>query len=146
MIIAFVLFLMTCPFHAQHVGVDARHDTFGMSHETTRHAFKLLADGGAIELRTTASDPDTTKVIQAHLRAVAADFARGDFSKPLFVHGTTPDGVPPIKALHDAIRYDFESLPDGGRIRITAKGAAAVGAVHDFLRFQLREHHGATEQ
>ena len=46
-----------------------------------------------------------------------------------------------MKQLRDAIRYRFESLPDGGRIRITATGAAATSAVHDFLRFQIAEHH-----
>lgn len=135
-----VLFLQTtdCPMHHQHM-VDARHDTFGMSHDTTQHAFRLLADGGAIELRSLTKD-DQVAAIQKHMREVTSDFSRGDFEKPLFVHGVMPDGAARMKELGAAITYTFEALPDGGRIRITTTNAEALKAVHEFLRFQIKDH------
>jgi hypothetical protein len=135
------LFLQTtdCPMHHQHM-VDARHDTFGMSHDTTQHSFRLFADGGAIELRTVNADAKTAEAIQNHMSEVTADFSKGDFEKPLFVHGVMPDGAARMKELGDAISYSFEKLPDGGRIRITTKNADALKAVHEFLRFQIKDH------
>ncbi|HUO83588.1 MAG TPA: hypothetical protein VM534_00605 [Thermoanaerobaculia bacterium] len=137
----------TCPIHRQHAAanehgkaVDARHDTFGMSHETTRHSFRLLRSGGAIELRNLTTDVETTKAIRSHLRQVTEDFSRGDFSKPLFVHGEVPPAVDRMKELAGAIRYRYEKLPDGGRIRILTATPAAASAVHDFLRFQIEDH------
>lgn len=135
------LFLQTtdCPMHHQHM-VDARHDTFGMSHDTTQHSFRLFADGGAIELRTVNADAKTAEAIRNHMREVTADFSKGDFEKPLFVHGVMPDGAARMKELGEAISYTFEKLPEGGRIRITTKNAGALKAVHEFLRFQIKDH------
>jgi hypothetical protein len=146
-----------CPLHAQHTGqahaaeapaaeahaagVEHRHDTFGMSHDATRHSFRLFADGGAIELRANAAD-DTASIeaIRKHLQEVAAQFGKNDFATPAFVHGHAPDGVAEMKRLHDAIDYRYEEVAAGGRIRITTKSPAALAAVHDFLRFQVTEH------
>lgn len=135
------IFLQTagCPMHHQHM-VDARHDSFGMSHETTQHSFRLFADGGTIELRTLNEDPKTAEAIQTHMREVTADFSRGDFEKPLFVHGVMPDGAERMKELGETISYSFEKLPDGGRIRITTKDADALTSVHEFLKFQIKDH------
>ena len=134
LLLGLFLQMTDCPMHHQHM-VDARHDTFGMSHETTQHSFRLFADGGAIELRGTPKE-----MIEKHMRAVVSDFSRGDFAKPLFVHGVMPDGAARMKELGDAIAYTFEELPDGGRIRITTTNADALKAVHDFLRFQIKDH------
>ena len=134
MIALLFAFFMQCAQHHQH-DVDARHDTFGMSHETTQHSFRLFADGGAIELRG-----NDAAMIQKHMREVTSDFSRGDFAKPLFVHGVMPDGAARMKELGDAIAYKFEELPDGGRIRITTTNPDALKAVHDFLRFQIKDH------
>jgi hypothetical protein len=143
-----------CPLHEQHMKaaangdakhgaeVDARHDTFGMAHDVSRHNFRMFADGGAIELR--ASDPadsNTVSVIRKHLREVAAQFAKNDFSTPAFVHGLSPDGVVKMKQLRDRIRYRYERLDAGGRIRVTTSDPEALAAIHDFMKFQVVEHH-----
>ncbi len=140
-----------CPMHAQHVAangdaahgaeVDHRHDTLGMSHGATRHSFRLFGDGGAIELRANdAGDTASIDAIRKHLQEVMGQFQKGDFSTPAFIHGTAPDGVADMKRLQSDIGYRFEPLETGGRIRITAKSADALSAVHDFLRFQVIEH------
>jgi hypothetical protein len=151
-----LLCAMQCPDHAAHMAqqngqagaqhdhaatIDGNHDSFGMSHAATTHHFRILDDGGAIEL--TANDVNDTKsieAIRAHLRTVAADFTKNDFAKPQFVHGTMPDGVETMKAKSQAIVYRYEELPQGGRVRITTKDAAARDAVHRFLKFQIGEH------
>ena len=59
---------------------------------------------------------------------------------PMFIHGTTPDGVPTMKKLHDKIHYHYQETEGGGRIMIQADDAEALAAVHKFLRFQITEH------
>lgn len=144
-----------CPMHAKHTAaaaaadgshkhgkeVDRRHDTFGMSHASTRHNFRLFRDGGAIELRANdAADAKTVGVIREHLQAIAAEFTKGEFSTPAFVHGKTPHGVDDMKRLGAAIAYRYETLPEGGRIRLTGKDPGAVAAIHSFMKFQVIEH------
>ncbi len=131
--------------HAGHGSeVDRRHDTLGMSHSTSTHSFRLFDDGGAIELRANHSeDRPTVEGIRVHLRDIAGQFSKGDFSTPGFVHGYAPDGVEPMKELGEAIRYTYEELPEGGRIRIRTNSSAARDVIHAFLRFQIIEHRTA---
>jgi hypothetical protein len=143
-----------CPMHEQHMKaaqadgsashgaeVDARHDTFGMGHESSHHNFRLFKDGGAIELRT--NDPNDTAmidVIRKHLREINASFVKSDFSTPGFVHGHAPDGVAEMKRLSRQIRYRYEDVDSGGRIRMIATDPKALAAIHDFMKFQVTEH------
>ena len=140
-----------CPLHAQHMAadgskahgaeVDGRHDSLGVSHDQTRHSFRLFADGGAIELRVNAgAGADVVEAIRSHLQMVAKQFAANDFTTPMFVHGKTPDGIPEMQRLHDQISFRYEALPAGARVRITTSSPEALAAVHEFLRFQVVEH------
>ena len=52
-------------------------------------------------------------------------------------------GTPDHRCARGDIRYRYESLDAGGRIRITTKSAEALAAIHDFLRFQVTEHRTA---
>jgi hypothetical protein len=150
----------TCPMHEEHMkaanaakavvpngdakhgaGVDARHDTLVASHATTRHSFRLFQDGGAIELRATdSSDQATIDNVRAHLKNIAAQFEKNDFSTPAFVHGREPAGVAGMKQRHDAIQFRYEPVEGGGRIRMTTANGDALGSIHDFLKFQVVEH------
>lgn len=140
----------TCPMHAQHMqqqkestSVDARGDrVMGFSHEKTTHAFRLFADGGAVEVRANdAGDAESIAMIRSHLQEIAKEFTAGDFAKPEETHGRVPDGVPAMKELRSAIAFRYEELERGGRVRITTRDARAVDAVHAFLHFQIGDHH-----
>lgn len=151
----------SCPMHAQHMAekkdhvkadgsahhgkeVDQRHDSFGMTHDASTHSFRLFRDGGAIELRANRNGDDkTVAAIRTHLQDIVQEFRKADFSTPGFVHGYSPAGVATMERLRDVISYEYQSLPAGGRIRITAKTAEAIAAIHDFLRFQVTEHRTA---
>jgi hypothetical protein len=141
--LAVILFAtaMNCPMHEQHM-MEARHDTFGFSHEATTHTFQSLEDGGAIELRANdTSDTKSIGAIRKHLKSIAKAFAKNDFSKPQFVHEKMPDGVDTMQRLHDAISYRYEELPEGARVKISTTNAEALDAIHTFIRFQTEEHH-----
>lgn len=107
----------------------------------TTHHFKLLAEGGAIEI--TANDPSdvaSRDAIRQHVAKIATMFGQGNFNIPMLVHGQNPPGVDTMTRLKSSLNYAAENLPNGGRVRITTANSEGLKAVHDFLRFQIREH------
>ena len=116
-------------------------EAMGFDQDKTTHHLRLYKDGGAVEVQ--ANDPaDTTSIgqIRDHLKEQAKKFAAGDFGAPQHTHGQMPPGVETMTRLRPQIRYEFQSTESGGRLRITTADAQALAAVHDFLRFQIREH------
>ncbi|GEM_PF-5758101 len=75
------------------------------------------------------------------LKHIATMFSNGEFSIPMFVHDQVPPGVPVMKEKRAEISYSFEELPAGGRVRIKTKQPDALKAIHEFLRFQIDDHH-----
>jgi hypothetical protein len=129
--------------HMHHMqGVEMRGDTrMGFSHALTTHHFLLFRDGGMIQVTANDStDAESIRKIRDHLTQVAAAFARGDFSMPMFIHDRVPPGVPAMKKLRTRIHYAYQEVESGARVRITTHDRKALGAVHDFLRFQIRDH------
>ena len=113
----------------------------GFSQQTKTHHFRLLADGGAIEIGT--NDPKDTAgrdQIRQHLSHIAKMFSEGNFEIPMFIHDKTPPGVPTMTELRDQIHYDFEPMDSGGRVRVRTTSPQALQAVYEFLRFQITEH------
>jgi hypothetical protein len=113
----------------------------GFSREQTTHHFLLSPEGGSIEVTANdRSDTASLDQIRKHLAHVREMFAAGDFSIPMFVHDTVPPGISTMKRRAGAIRYSFEDLASGGRVRISTADLDARDAIHDFLRFQIAEH------
>lgn len=135
-----------CPMHDQHSAhkavVESHGDqTMGFSHEKTTHRFRMLSDGGVIEVITKdSSDRANTSAIRSHLAHIATMFGNGDFSAPMFIHDGVPPGVTTMKLMKSAIHYTFEEMPTGGRVRIKSNDPLILAAIHDFLRFQINEH------
>jgi hypothetical protein len=140
-----------CPMMSSHAdtsahehsrGVQSRGDQgMGFSHEKTTHHFRLSAEGGSIEVTANlASDTGTRDQIRMHLGHIAKAFTSGDFAIPMFVHDTLPPGVSTMKRRRGAIRYEYEEIDNGARVRLLTADADALDAIHDFLRFQISEH------
>ena len=127
---------------SHHDDVNRRGDhEMGFSHEKTTHHFRLSKDGGAIEV--TANDPNDTESrdqIRQHLGHIAMMFSAGNFNAPMLIHDQTPPGVPAMKRLKSQIKYEFENVESGGRVKITTSNREAIEAVHEFLRFQITDH------
>jgi hypothetical protein len=113
----------------------------GFSQEKTTHHFYLEKDGGVIEV--SVKDPKDTasrEEIRQHLSHIASLFASGNFDAPMFIHATTPPGVPTLIRLHEQIRYEYQQTENGGRVRISTANAQALDAIHAFLLFQIVDH------
>ena len=126
----------------QHEQMNRRGDqVMGFDHTKTTHHFRLLEDGGAIEIAAnSAADTESRDQIRMHLGHIAKMFAEGNFNAPMLIHDQTPPGVPAMQKLKEEISYTFKETEQGATIRIETKNAAALKAIHSFLRFQIKEH------
>lgn len=113
----------------------------GFDHTKTTHHFLLQESGGSIEVTANSSDDvESSNQIRMHLKHIAAMFAEGNFNAPMLIHDQTPPGVPAMEELKGEIKYDYEEIDCGAAVRISTKNQNALKAVHDFLRFQIKEH------
>jgi hypothetical protein len=159
-VIAFLLFgvlqsaaqdMQSCPMHKEHMKEASQHqvdvekhgdEAMGFPHDKTSHHFRLYSDGGVIEVTVNDSkDSQNLEAIRSHLTHIVTMFSNGEFSIPMFVHGQIPPGVPVMKEKRAEIFYSFEELPAGGRVRIKTTNSDALKAIHEFLRFQIDDHH-----
>jgi hypothetical protein len=143
--------MQSCPMHKEHMKEASQHqadvekhgdEAMGFPHDKTTHHFRLYSDGGAIEVTVNDSkDSQNMQAIRFHLTHIVRMFTNGDFSIPMFVHDQVPPGVSVMKEKRTEISYGFEELPTGGRARIKTTNPDALKAIHDFLRFQIDDHH-----
>ena len=140
--------------HAAHGGGAAKgHDghlaavnergerAMGFSQTRTTHHFLLKADGGVIEVEADdARDAESRDRVRRHLAHVARAVAAGDFRTPLAVHDRVPPGAHEMCRLRASIKYEFEQTERGGRVLIRTDNKEALAAVHEFLRFQIKDH------
>lgn len=134
---------VSCPMmKGDKSAMNARgEEGMGFSQTATTHHFLLMPDGGAIQVEV--NDPkDTTSrdEIRMHLAHISKMFSDGDFNIPMFVHDQTPPGVPAMEKLKADIEYKYEETERGGRVRIKTANQKALAAIHEFLRFQIKEH------
>ena len=143
--------MQSCPMHKEQLnklhqhqaGVEKHGDeAMGFPQDKTTHHFRLYADGGAIEV-TAKDEKDATNLqaIRSHLAHIAGLFSNGDFAIPMFIHDQVPPGVPVMKEKRAVISYQYEELAGGARVRIKTGDSSALSAIHDFLRFQIEDHH-----
>ncbi|HYP50370.1 MAG TPA: hypothetical protein VEQ34_05460 [Pyrinomonadaceae bacterium] len=125
-----------------HAEVNERGDNaMGFSHRKTTHRFRLLTNGGAIEVRANnADDKESVEQIRKHLRHISQVFPAGNFEAPFLTHGKTPPGVPVMQRLTKEINYEYEEAESGARVRLSTKNAEALAAIHDFMKFQIEDH------
>ena len=113
----------------------------GFDHMKTTHHFLLRESGGSIEVTAnSADDVASSDQIRMHLKHIAMMFAEGNFKAPMLIHDQTPPGVQVMQKLKAEIKYDYEEIERGAAVRISTENPAALQAIHDFLRFQIKEH------
>ena len=87
----------------------------GFDQDKTAHRFRTSAAGGSIEVEATdPADAASRDQIRAHLKEIAAAFAKGDFTKPFQTHAEVPPGVPSMQRLKGVVPYRYEETPRGG--------------------------------
>lgn len=113
----------------------------GVDQYASTHVFEPLPDGGRITLQMKAADSTGAAIIRAHMRDIARAFSRGDFAIPGRVHASSEvPGTAAMSRLRSQISYDPRDVERGGEVRMTARSADAVAAIHEFLAFQRQDH------
>jgi hypothetical protein len=122
--------------------LNSRGDhVMGFDHDKTTHHFELTKTGGVIQVRANdATDSASRDHIRMHLQHISKSFAAGDFKDPMDVHAEEPPGVPVTKKMKSNITYRYESIERGGRVVIQTQNSDALEAVHEYLKYQIREH------
>ena len=134
----FPLIVLALTMSGQHHADQA----MGFDQQRTTHHFRIEPTGGIIEVTAKdAADQTSIDEIRMHLQHIAIAFGNGDFALPMLVHDTKPPGVDTMKARRAMMTFTFEQLSTGGRVVIRTTDERARQALHEFLRFQIREHH-----
>lgn len=130
------------PGHDSMAAMNERGDrVMGFDHTKTTHHFRLKNDGGVIQIEANdARDQTSRDEIRSHMRHIAKMFSAGNFSAPMLIHEQNPPGADVMKQLKARIKYEFGEADRGALIRISTVDAEALKAIHDFLRFQIKEH------
>ena len=125
--------------------VQARgRGVMGVDQYTSAHVFEDLPDGGRIVLdRNETTDTAGVATIRAHMREIAVEFARGDFTNPGLVHARDVPGTAVMAARASTLSYRVSDRPYGAELRIRSTDPEAVKAVHEFLAFQRSDHRAA---
>ncbi len=113
----------------------------GFDQDKTTHHFLLFEDGGAIDVSVKdAADKTNLDAIRAHLPHIAMKFGEGDFEAPALVHATDVPGTKDLAALKAKLSWKYVETAKGGRVDIVTTDAAALSAVHAFLKYQIEDH------
>jgi hypothetical protein len=113
----------------------------GFDQDATVHHFRLHADGGAIDIAAKdGADAVSRDAVRSHLPHISQMFADGNFEAPMLIHATDVPGTSRMSSLKNRIRFVYVETPGGGRLDIFTTDAAALAAVHEFLRFQIADH------
>ena len=113
----------------------------GFDQDATVHHFRLHPDGGAIDIAAKdAADAANRDAIRSHLPHITQMFGDGNFSAPMLIHDTNVPGTDRMAELKNRIRFVYVETAGGARVDIFTTDAAALKAVHDFLRFQIADH------
>jgi len=113
----------------------------GFDHMKTTHHFLLAKTGGSIQVvANDVKDTESRDQIRSHLRHIAMMFGDGNFNTPMLIHETTPPGSEVMSKLKAEIRYQFKETEKGAEIVISTDNQEALQAIHEFLRFQIKEH------
>jgi len=113
----------------------------GFDHLKTTHHFLLANDGGSIQVEANdLKDTESRDQIRRHLQHIAMMFSEGNFSIPMLVHDKTPPGSERMQQLKAEISYKYRETERGALIRISTANQEALRAIHEFLRFQIKEH------
>jgi hypothetical protein len=114
----------------------------GFDQAKTEHHFLLYTNGGAIDiLAKDKGDNINRDAIRSHLPHIAKMFGDGDFEAPVLVHDTkNVPGIAVLTSRKDRLTYSYVETPQGGRLDIVTSDAQALKALHEFLRYQIKEH------
>jgi hypothetical protein len=110
--------------------------------KATTHIFTRTNDGGVQEVvAKNSQDTEQIRLIREHLRQIAGEFRKGDYSAPAQIHGQTMPGLAQLEhAKPGEVDIRYQDLDNGGELRFSTRNASLVAALHDWFDAQLSDH------
>jgi hypothetical protein len=111
----------------------------------TLETFTKTVHGGIQHLvAKSADDTKQIQLIQAHMKKIAEEFSKGDFSLTEQIHGYETPGLKMLKtAKTDDIRFEYKALPNGAQIHYSTEYPQYVQALHQWFDAQKNAHGSA---
>jgi hypothetical protein len=108
----------------------------------TTHIFTKTDDGGVQEVvARNPKDTEQIRLIREHLRRIAGEFRKGDFSAPTQIHGMAMPGLAELKhAKPGEVDIRYRDLDNGAELRYSTRSASLVAALHQWFDAQLSDH------
>lgn len=110
--------------------------------KATTHLFSKKQKGGVQQVvAKNPKDQTQIRLIREHLKQIATQFTKGDFSGPTHIHGSFMPGLNELKkAKPGEIRVSYQNLSYGGQIEYTTANAPLIAALHQWFDAQLSDH------
>lgn len=108
----------------------------------TQHIFNKTEAGGLQQV-IVRNPPNAQQVelIRQHLRKIAQEFTRGDFSNPAKIHGQDMPGLAELrKAEPGQLHVEYKELENGAEITYSSKEPGLIDAIHRWFDAQLADH------
>ena len=110
--------------------------------KATTHIFTKTDDGGVQEVvAKNSQDTEQIRLIREHLRQIAGEFRKGDYSAPAQIHGQAMPGLAQLEqAKPGEVDIRYQDLDNGGELRFSTRNASLVAALHQWFDAQLSDH------
>lgn len=107
----------------------------------TTHVFTKTKNGGIQRvIAKDASDAREIALIRDHLRAIRAQFAKGDFSGPAHIHGAGMPGLAELKQAPSQVSVQYREIGTGAELVYSSDNPRLVSAIHRWFDAQLSDH------
>jgi hypothetical protein len=123
-------------------------DVMPFALQATTHIFTKTKTGGIQQVvAKSATDDAQIRLVREHLKEIAAQFSKGDFSGPAHIHGDDMPGLAELRSADPAaIKVRYREIKAGGEVVYTAADQKLVKALHSWFDAQLSDHgHDAME-
>lgn len=129
--------------HQRSTFADRERQVMPFDLTQTRHIFERTSTGGV--QRVVALKKDDTRnvrLIRGHLEKEAAQFARGNFGDPAYLHGEDMAGLSVLKtaAKNGRLNVRYANLPQGATLTYQTKDPRVKTALHAWFAAQLKDH------
>jgi hypothetical protein len=126
----------------QEVVAERGPDIMPFDLKATTHIFTKTPAGGIQQVVVkNANDAKQTGLIREHLKKIAAQFSKGEFSGPTHIHGAEMPGLAELKAAQTTeIKIQYREITTGAEIIYTTKNQKLVTALHNWFDAQLADH------
>jgi hypothetical protein len=110
--------------------------------QATTHVFTKNTSGGIQQVvAKNPNDSQQIDLIREHLKEIAEQFSKGDFSGPTHIHGSDMPGLKKLKAaMPSEIKVQYREMQSGAEIVYATKNPELVFALHQWFDAQLSDH------